>query len=137
MTFDDPKFVININKGRHYGNKTSLIMTLLHEAAHLKYAIVNKYEFSDAFLMDIWKFEEDNKIVPKTARRDIVKFELESLKLMPEIAQELNLRIPMYKVMMNMEQDSFVYKYFDWYGKFPTYKIEEENMKKLKEKYKR
>lgn len=131
----EPKYVINVNK-RHHRSKTDIIMTLLHEASHLKYAILNNTKFSDAFLEEVWDLEEQGKKVPKKLRKDIVKFEVASLELMINVASELNLKIPMKKIIRQKEQDQAVYLFLDKHGEFPDNKWVKNNWKKLLEKYK-
>lgn len=130
----EPKFTINVNKRQHT-SKTELIMTLLHEAAHLRYTIVNDYKFSDAFLNEVLELGHSHKKIPKKQRKEIAKFEISSLELMPEIAKELNLKVPEWKVRFNMEFDQWVYTYLEKHGSFPPSEKSKEMRKKLKEKH--
>lgn len=132
----EPKYLIKVNKRQHR-NKTDIIMTLLHEASHLKYAILNNYKFSDSFLNEVWELEEQGKKVPKKFTKDIVQFELESLELMPNIASELSIKVPMKKILKQKELDQFMYKILGEKGVFPTTKEIKLQNKKLKEKYKK
>lgn len=131
----EPKYVINVNKRRHR-SKTDIIMTFLHELSHLKYAILNNTKFSDAFIEEVWELEDKKKKISKKKRKEIVKFELESLELMTNIASELNLKISMKKVLRQKEHDQDIYVYFEKYGEDPNNKWLKDNWKKLKEKYK-
>lgn len=127
----EPKYTININK-KYHRNKTQLILTLLHELSHVKYAILNDFKFSDAFLDEVWDAEKK----PKKASKEIAEFEIESLELMTNIASELNIKIPMKKILQQKEHDQFMYKKLAKTGQFPSSKEEINNWKKLREKYK-
>ncbi len=129
------KYTININKHRHR-NKTQLIFSLMHEIAHLKYIALNNYKFSDAFLEEVWALEEQGKKIPKKYRKDIVKFELDSLGLMVNIASEIGVKVPMWKVLRTMEHDKYFYKVLGETGYFPTLEESNKEWKRLTERYK-
>lgn len=119
--------LITINKNAH-GNKTELILTLLHEIAHVKYKQLNNITLSDAF-------SEDNP--NKEQRQEIRDFEINSLPLMVNIAQELDIKVPMRKILIAKELDIFRYDYYLENVVFPPRDVEKEKIKELTEKYKK
>jgi hypothetical protein len=131
----EPSIVINVNK-KHHKNKTQLIFTLLHETAHLKYARLNDFKFTDSFLEEVWNLEEQGKRVPKKYSKDIVEFEINSLPLMINIASELDIKIPKWKITRQMENDIWVYKRLGKTGYFPTNEEMDDNWVTLTERYK-
>ena len=125
----EPKFAITVNK-KYHQSKTDIILTLLHELSHVKYTVLNDYKFSNSFLDDVF-----NKKIPKKLRKDIVEFELASLELMPNIASEVQIKVPMKKILIQKELDQWTYKYLNDHGVFPTEKLTTSEKRKLSEKY--
>jgi len=131
---EDVKWTININKKKHT-SKTAIIMSLLHELSHVRYLILTGDNDSEAWQLEEDRLENKRKSVPKKLRYDIMKFETESLKLMPIIAKELKLKVTESKVLENMAFDQFVYRYYYKFGVYPKNKILDKKRKKLRKKY--
>jgi hypothetical protein len=124
---------ICINKRRH-NSKTELILTLMHELAHVRFHILSGRPLSEG-----WLQEDDRKPgqkIAKKLRKEIADFETESLELMTNIATDLNIKVPMKKILRQKELDQFVYSHYYKVGEFPTEKEKKAKQLQLKEKYK-
>jgi len=132
---DNPK-EIHINKRLHKC-KLEIIMSFLHELAHAEYEFLHGQTVPDICYEYFWKKDKNLiKVVPKKYRYAIMKFEIDSLKLMPLLAQALLLKIPLWKVKLNMEFDQWNYKEYYKRGEFPPRREERIKRKQLMEKYK-
>lgn len=132
---NEPTLIVNINK-RVHSSKTELIMTLLHELSHCRFSILNNKPISDGWILEDEREDGQKKKVPKKLRKEIAKFEIESLELMPTIASELNLKISMNKIMAQKELDQWVYSFYEDKGDFPIESKKKIKWKELQEKYK-
>lgn len=109
---------VNIHK-----TTTDLILTLLHELGHhLHYMHNGKPEIPDEVLLEP---EETTK----AQRKKIYEYEKPGIELMPTIAIELGLKIPMWKVYMQSTIDLWAYEYFCEEGDYPS-----QNQKNIKKK---
>lgn len=92
---------------------TDLIMTLLHECGHhLFYQHNDKPPIPDEILISHDK-------MTKAQRKKIYDYEKSGIELMPTIAIELGLKIPLYKIYAHSELDRWFYEVFYETGKFP------------------
>lgn len=119
--------LITINKNAHK-NKTELILTLIHEMSHLKYKQLNNVTLTEAFTVD-----NPNK----KQRQEIRDFEVNSLQLFTNIVQELEIKVPMYKILRARDMDIFRYEYYASNSDFPAPEIEKTKWNELKERYKK
>lgn len=113
-------------------SKTLLILNFLHELAHAKAFIKNKRKLSEKVLN---AFSNSSSDISDIERKIIFKEESSDSKLRHEIAQELDLKIPKWKIDVDIALDKYIY--YTWYktNKFPTYKEINKKKKQLKEKY--
>lgn len=109
--------------------KTDLILTLLHEASHQIYYAHNKIEIPDEVMLPIAS-------LTKAQRKKILDYERKGIELMPTLAVELNLKLPLWKIYAASELDLFCYEYFYEHGDYPSTKIKKEKKKVLVKKYK-
>lgn len=119
---------ITINKKAHR-SKTELILTITHEICHAKYKQLNNTSLSEGLLLD--------GKVPKRLRKEIRDFEVESLQLMTNIIQELNIKIPIWKVLRQRDFDCWIYEMYYQNGKFPDGEPAYSKWMELSEKYKK
>lgn len=110
--------------------KTDLIMTLLHEIGHhLYYQHNDKPEIPNEILIAY-------SIMTKAQRKKIYEYEKNGISLMPTIAIELGLKIPLYKIYLQSEFDIWQYEVFYETGEFPNAKERNLKIKELKKLYK-
>ena len=123
---------ININKHRHT-SKTELVLTLLHEACHIKYSSLHPdLHFEGLEVED----NGDFKKATKKQRWDNYKFEHDSLQLMPELALELGIKIPEWKIRYQLEVDIWEHFYYYENNRYPGRKEAVTKKRELMEKYK-
>lgn len=133
VTVEPSKYTIIINK-KHHDNKTQIILSLLHELSHIKYTILNNYKFTDVQISDVLN---NGRKISKKKRKEIADFEIKSLPLMTNIASELNVKIPMWKILKAVALDTWIYQYYYENGNDPSNKLIGQQSKKLTEKYKK
>lgn len=110
--------------------KTSIILTMLHEIGHQLYYMHNERpEIPDEVMLPTTR-------LTKAQRKKILDYERAGISLMPTIAIELNLKIPMWKVYAQTEFDIWIFEYFYEYGKYPLMKERNLKIKELKKLYK-
>lgn len=130
-SFDEDAKTVYVNK-RYHRSKTEVILTLLHEASHVKYSAL----FPDDPFEGI-DYDADGEYVKvsKAVRKKALNYEVESYKLIPELIAELDIRIPEHKVNIAIELDTWVYEQWSVAGKWPTRLETRAKNKQLVEKY--
>lgn len=123
---------ININKRRHT-SKTELVLTLLHEACHIKYSSLHPDLHFEG--LDV-EANGDFKKATKKQRYDNYKFEHDSLQLMPDLAMELGIKIPEWKILMQRDLDIWEHYHFYENDIYPNRKESRIQLRKLKLRYK-
>lgn len=130
-----PTHEININK-RIHGSKTELIFTILHELGHVMYYAHNgNVDIPEAVLLESKRNKKD-KPIPKKERKKIYEYEKNGISYMEIIAKELDLKIPMWKVLVAQEFDIWVYEYYYENGDYPPTSLSKEMKKKIQNKHK-
>ena len=110
--------------------KIDLILTLIHEIGHQLYFMHNeKPQIPEEVLLE-------DKEMTKAQRKKIFDYESAGISLMPTIAIELGLKIPLWKVYLQSELDLWVYEYFYLNGSYPIQKLRKLKKKELVKKYK-
>lgn len=100
----------------HRMSKTNLVLTLVHELAHLKSYIKNDYKLLNSDVT-ISKYKEDK--MPRWARKRIFEYEREDMKLWDEIIADCNIRINPKRIAMQKALDLLPYCYYYLKGKYP------------------
>jgi hypothetical protein len=131
---EGPKMFININK-KHHASKTELILSLLHELAHAKFFVLNNRPLSDGWILEHEREIKSRKL-SKKLRKEMVDFELDSLDLMNNISTELNIQLPKWKILRQIEFDKWMYSYYLEHAEFATKTNWEPKWKELTKKYK-
>lgn len=123
----------SINEIEIYTNehktKTDLILTLIHEISHQVFYAHNKIEIPDEVLLPI-------ATLTKAQRKRILDYEKAGIELMPTIAIELNLKLPLYKIYVASELDIWMYEHLHEHGKYPNSKTKKLKKQELVKKYK-
>lgn len=110
--------------------KIDLILTLLHELGHhIHYMHNERPEIPDEVMLPLAS-------LTKTQRKKILDYERNGIALMPTIAIELNLKIPMWKVYMQSVMDTWMYEYLYEHGHYPNSKIKKAKKQELVKLYK-
>lgn len=120
---------IDVNLKKHRGNKTALILSILHELAHHIHFRHTKEPIPDEVL-------EDQLSLSKKKRKKIYEYEAKGIAYMSLIATELDLKISAKKIEKAMEFDTFQYAHYYETGKWLTSKEKRQKHRELKEKYK-
>jgi hypothetical protein len=110
---------------------TSKILDLVHELAHHR-AFVSKKRKISSYIENVFMKADDTTPLTKTERRIIWKEERDDSKWQEVIYNELNLKIPLYKLYLERDISNWVYKQYYVRGKFPTYKELRLKRKELK-----
>lgn len=96
--------------------KINLILTMLHEIGHqIHYMHNQRPEVPDEVMLPV-------ETLTKAQRKKILDYERPGIQLMPTIAVELNLKIPMWKVYLQSELDLYMYETLYELGRYPTAK---------------
>lgn len=128
----------NINKDqavirlqKNIGNKTLTILYLLHELAHHLAWVYDNRKLSKE-ITDALSQEE-----PKTyaARRLIYEMEKSDSIYRLNIVKELNIKLPEYKILLDIKLDEWIYYEYWQNGKFPNLKQIRTKQRELKEGY--
>lgn len=122
----EPILEININKRKHT-SKTELILTILHETAH---------NMHFAYTKEPVPINYDKENMSKRDRKKIYDYEAAGIKYMENIAIELNLSIPIWKVRKAMEIDLWQYEFFWQHARYPNKLEKRQKNKDLTTKYK-
>lgn len=96
---------------KRYDSKTYIILTLIHELAHLKSHINNNRKVSNAMSRistEYWK----RKKHPEWVRRTILNEEMNDLKYWDEIVRECDIRINPKRIEYQKELDILHYEYY-------------------------
>jgi len=127
---------INIYKNT-IGNKTNLVLTLLHELGHhLDYVHTKKRNVSNR-LIDAWGREntKEKKTSLKT-RKLIYNDEVAGTQWWDAIIKEVQIKIPKWRIDLQKEKDLWMYEVFVKTGDYPDNKQCKEKSKELKQKWK-
>lgn len=113
-----------------HASKTELILTLLHEIGHqIHYMHNDKPQIPDEVMLPL-------ETLTKAQRKKILDYERPGIELMPTIAIELAIKIPMYKVYIQSELDVWMYEVLYETGSYPKDKIKKLKKQDLLSKYK-
>lgn len=110
--------------------KTELILTLVHEVSHqIHWQHNGRPDIPNENMLD-------EATLNKVQRKRILDYEKPGIELMPTIAIELGLKIPMYKVILASALDLWAYQMFYEVGRYPNKKEKKLKKKELTKLYK-
>lgn len=120
-------------------SKTDLILVLLHELGHQLDWIYNHDRQVDKVIEAALDAEdarqEGDPYLPKEQRYLIYKDECAGIAFMPVIANELGLKIPLWKVEIEAELDKWSYAYYWENGHMPSPSECKEKRRELRANY--
>lgn len=123
--------------------KTDIITSLIHEIGHHVWFIHEKnrqpdLKFDEAITRDnlTQKVKDKKNLTPKHLRKKIYDVELAGTQWWGTIIKDTNIKIPTWKVDMQMEFDMWMYEQYYENGVFPKRKDKVQKFKFLKEKWK-
>lgn len=119
-------------------SKTKLVLILLHELAHHMSWVYSGKVFNPKYTEASEKESDRTKQDPpikKALRKIVYMQELNDSKYQHSIAFEVGLRVPKWKIDMEIEIDMYIYQYYYIKGEYPTTKQTKLKMKELREKY--
>jgi hypothetical protein len=123
--------------GTSKASKIGVVMNMLHELAHhIGYVYRGRKDHPEV-LEALIEFNDDSLNTSKKNREVVYEVEKEDSEYRIQIAKELNLKIPLYKLLADIDLDLFVYGFWIDEGKWPTYKSIKEEKKKLLEKHRK
>lgn len=100
-------------------SKTLLILNLLHELAHhLEFVYRGRTDPAD--LLDALYMQEAGENISKAQRKLIYETEKAACPYRELIANEIGLKIPMYKLKADIDIDTWFYKHYYLTGKYAT-----------------
>jgi len=120
-------------------SKSSFVLTLLHELAHHMSWVYSNKTFNPKYTEAMEKEaarELSDKPIKKMLRRAVYVQEVNDMKYQHTIAFEVGLKIPKWKIDLEIATDSFIYEYYYITGKYPTSKVKQAKRKELREKLK-
>lgn len=101
-------------------SKISIILTLLHELAHHLEFVYNGRKDSPELIEALYQADNKHTVVSKAQRKLIFETEKAACPYRELIANELGLKIPMYKLKADIDLDIWIYKHYYLTGKLPT-----------------
>lgn len=123
--------------------KTDIVLSLIHELAHHVWYIHEKdrqpdLKFDEALTRENLTAEVKDKksLTPKHLRKKIYDVELAGTKWWHIIAKDTDVKIPDWKVDMQMEYDMWTYEQYYENGIFPKRSESKKKLKELKGKWK-
>lgn len=99
--------------------KTRLILNLLHELAH-HLEFVYRGRKDPAELLEALYLQDAGEDISKVQRKLIYETEKAACPYRELVANELGLKIPMYKLKADIDIDIWFYKHYYLTGKYPT-----------------
>jgi hypothetical protein len=116
--------------------KTEIVMDFIHELAH-HMAWVNNNRKDDQKTIDAFHFamQAPPADVPKEQRRLIYENERDDARFQDKIVQELNIKVPKYKIQAEHDISTWMYKRYWLDGKFPDRAARRTKKKELRKKY--
>ncbi len=132
-SYEEGTRIVRVNR-KYNKSKTSIILTLLHEASHVKYAALfpdNNYEGIE------YNEHGEYSGVSKRERKKALKFEIESYPYIYDLIKEFNIEIPLWKIQVAIDEDTFQYEYWAEHGEWPSTKESVNKRNQFKNKYKK
>lgn len=114
-------------------SKTMLILNFIHELAHHLAYVYNNRSLSPS--VDRAFSVEDEEDLTENQRRIIYETERDDARFRMMIVKELDIKIPEWKIQLDIEVDTWFYYRFYKDGVYPTFKEMMEKKKELKGKY--
>jgi hypothetical protein len=120
-------------------SKSSLILTLLHELAHHMSWVYSNKKFNPKYTEAMDKEAARKKgdpFVNKRLRKAVYIQEVNDTKYQQTIAFEVGLKLPKWKIDLEIACDCFIYEYYYLNGVYPKSKVRKANRKELRKKIK-
>jgi len=118
---------------------TRLIINFLHELGHHRDWILRGQQHSKvehkALILENLRESSRAPAVKKKYRRAIYEIERDGIQHMIDIYNELDLKIPKYKILADMELDEWTYYFYYETGKDTTQLQRDKKSKELRVKY--
>lgn len=118
---------------------TRMILNLLHELGHhlsWVYAGRGRHRaLEKALYMEDQRTSKRDPVLPKRYRKLIYESEVKDAEYREQIALEVGLRIPAWKIKADKELDIWLYKMYYETGNTPSQKEGAAKYKELKDKY--
>ena len=132
-SYEEETRIVRVNR-KYNKSKTDIILTLLHEASHVKYAALFPENNYDGIEHD----ENGDYInVSKEERKKALKFEIESYPYIYDLVKEFDITIPLWKIQVAIAEDTYQYEYWTEHGEWPPTKKLIAMRNQLKKKYKK
>ena len=125
---DGSEITLFVGKSESYVSTT---LNLIHELAHHMAFVYNKRK-TCPYIEKVFTKAEEPKTLTKEERKVIWQVERQDSSWQEIIYNELNLRIPLYKLYLERDISNWSYKQFYLTGKFPTTAQFRTKRKKLK-----
>jgi len=114
-------------------SKTELIIAIVHELAHQLSYIYQGRKLDETLNVVL---EKEDHEVTKSERKRIYEMEVADALYQENIWNELNIKIPMYKLKASLAFDEWIYRKFYEDGVFPPKKERTEIKRSFLEKFK-
>lgn len=116
-------------------SKTQMILNFLHELAHHMAWVYQERSFSSE-LSRILNKNHDGTPLTKKERYAIFKEERDDSVYREAIAHEIGIKIPTWKIKVDIELDIFIYYHYYEHDEYPNNTQIKEKRKELYKKYK-
>ena len=126
----DKKIVIYSRTSRTY-----FILVLIHEISHVREERSYKNKKDPVALAKALRKQDNNQSLTKADRKAIYKSECIAADFALLIAQELDLKVPKYKLKAECRLDKMVAMYYYRYNRYPDPNLIEKKRKQLRERY--
>jgi hypothetical protein len=123
--------------------KTDIVLALIHELGHHVWFIHEKnrqpdLKFEEAIDREnlVQEVADKKNLTPKHLRKKIYDMELAGTEWWSTIVADTGIKLPEWKIKMQMEFDMYMYEQYYENGVFPRRKDKIVKLKDLKEKWK-
>ena len=124
-------------------SKTDTVLSLIHELGHQLYFIHEKdrqpdLKFDEAITREnvVAKVNDKKNLTPKHLRKKIYDVEAAGTAWWSVIVKETNVKIPEWRISMQMEMDIWMYEYYYEHGTFPDRTKARLKRRELRDKWK-
>lgn len=122
--YDGENKSITVYRARKHSS-TDVILVLLHELGH-HLDFLKKGKRDSKQLIDALGKEHERRVgedpIPILDRLSIYQSELDGIQYMPDIAHQLDLSVPMWKIIAERDLDRWLAEYYYCHGEDPSMK---------------
>lgn len=115
-------------------SKTRIILNFLHELAHHMAWVYQERSFSNE-LYRILNKNHNGTPLTKKERYAVFKEERDDSVYREKIAHEVGIKIPSWKIKVDIELDIYIYYHYYEFDAYPSYEKVKEKRKELNKKY--